>query len=135
MSKKMHPRLYVKKNSRSLLYLPQINLDQKKKFNFRLGLFSGPNWFEQHEARYDGFVVYIRIKSSVPIETTNPLYLASGCSNQFGPENRPPLKFNFRGGLYFGPSWSEAHRVSYSYFFYIQILDEFFLGHPVQILV
>ena len=63
------------------------------KLNFRWGLFCGPNWFDQQEARYYGFVVYTRIKSIVPIETTNPLYLASGCFNQFGPGNRHLLNF------------------------------------------
>ena len=28
-----------------------------------------------------------------PVEKTNPLYLASSCSNQIGPEKRPPLNF------------------------------------------
>ena len=81
-----------------------------------MGLISGPNWFEQQEARYHGFVNYTRIKNSVPIETTNPLYLTSGCSNQFGPKNRPPLKFNYRLGLFSGPNWFEQHVARYDGF-------------------
>ena len=49
----------------------------------------------------------VYVKYDAPVEKTNPLHLASGCSNQIGPEKRPPLKFNFVEGFFSGPNWLE----------------------------
>ena len=40
----------------------------------------------------------------------------TNASDQFRVENRPPLKLNFRGGLFSNQSWSEAPGASYGHF-------------------
>ena len=59
----MHPRLYVKKIAVARSICLRSTWTRKENPSKIQVLISGPNGFEQQEARYHGFVVYTRIKS------------------------------------------------------------------------
>ena len=74
------------------------------KLNFRGGLFSSFFLLELIQERYGGRMIYLSYIFKDRI-MTRPSYLARMTSNQKVEENRPPLKFNFRGGLFSSFFW------------------------------
>ena len=50
------------------------------------------------------------------METKNAPNLAKYDSDHFGPENRPCLNFNFKGGLFSAPNGSDAYLARYAVF-------------------
>ena len=50
------------------------------------------------------------------MKTKNAPNLAQYDSDHFGPENRPCLNFNFKGGLFSAPNGSDAYLARYAVF-------------------